>query len=467
MVDEEEPTTAADEPPGATFQPESSPPPKASAGLSAALAQHHAAMEALEELLNVIAPQVAELDKPPFDSLPKEVKKLPPDRQKEVAAALNAVGEAFRAAGEGKRKEVEVSFSAGQGLEETHEVFSSVIQRILRPRPKRLDILLQSLVTTAVSAFEVVVSAVLNDYYRTHPGAMGASEKEFSLDDLNAFDSLDDATTVAIQRRVERLLFESFEEWSNEFDKRLKLPFESLCIDWTATRELFARRNLLIHNAGKVNQVYLARMGYQDKSIPVGTVLTVDEEYVRAAIDNLLTLGTLLIIGTWAKLHKDDVEEAGGKLSATNYALMLAGRWSVVERLCAFAAGLPVTEGLRLVFVFNELQARKRLHGLDAVKGELTKLDSTAMQEEFRVAHLSLLEDTESGIDRLLNLVATNRFSPKFAREWPIFEELRRESGFEEKLREAEAKAAILVKASQQEESPDDTNNPVEGDDQT
>jgi hypothetical protein len=51
-------------------------------------------------------------------------------------------------------------------------------------------------------------------YFDKYTGALGANEKNFSLEDLKAFQSLEDAKAHLVASKVEAIMRQSFEEWT-------------------------------------------------------------------------------------------------------------------------------------------------------------------------------------------------------------------------------------------------------------
>jgi hypothetical protein len=84
---------------------------------------------------------------------------------------------------------------------------------------------------------------------------------------------------------------------------------------------------VLIHHGGEVSRQYVERT---NTTVETGERLRVDADYLKSALDQLLTLGVLAGIASWAKLIPSDAETMR-RLHDTMYASMLAGRWDVVE----------------------------------------------------------------------------------------------------------------------------------------
>jgi hypothetical protein len=199
--------------------------------------------------------------------------------------------------------------------------------------PDRELLMRQSLLTMCVGAFEVLVGSLFAEKYARHPNALG-DQKEFSLGDLASFDTVEGARQQLIDDRVDNFLRRSFENWMTWFANAsgLGLTYETLSIDPAVVREVFQRRHIIIHNAGRVSRRYLQNTDHAGEPPPLGEVLRIDASYVDRAIDELDTVGNLLAVGAWAKLLPDEEQLALIFLSERSQHLMFNRRWLAVAK---------------------------------------------------------------------------------------------------------------------------------------
>jgi hypothetical protein len=297
-------------------------------------------------------------------------------------------------------------------------------------QPKKHRILLSSVVVMAVSAFEVLVDQLATAYFRTHPGAIGGSEKEFSLDDLRAFATIEDAREASIERRVESI-GRGLTEWEKWFKSHLDITFERLCIDWKVTQEIFQRRNIIVHNDGKVSKLYLSKVPSLPSQPAIGAQVDVDEQYVKDALDQLPTLGLSLIVATWVTLHKEDTEGAAFSLIRAVHKYAESGRWQVVRTLCGVSTRLKIRQSSTIEFTYHNWLARRRLEGVQAISDAVENWDVSALSERFKIIRLCLLGKFAEAIKTLPSALKSGEVSVNQLRRLPIFEELRTQPEFE------------------------------------
>lgn len=300
-------------------------------------------------------------------------------------------------------------------------------------RTPRLPILFNSLVVTAVSTFEVQIARLATDFYHAHPEALDAGSSNFTLSDLKRLGSIEEATGLAISRRVDSLLYGSFADWRRFFKEETNIDFSALAIDWNATREIFQRRHTIVHNGGIASRRYVNQVAgfLGDKAPQEGSPLRSDGEYVQNALEELLTLGVLLTVSLGIKLHKRDAEHFIILLNRIAYDALVRRQWRVSEKMCSFGASISTTSADKLIFQVNRWIALSRLQGPGAVREEVLKWDISALAPRYQLAKSCLLEDMDDAFRILALLVETRDIELQDLLEWPLLEHARSDPRFD------------------------------------
>lgn len=228
-----------------------------------------------------------------------------------------------------------------------------------------------------------------------------------------------------------------FDYWADWFrqDSSLGLDFNSLCIDRTALCEVFQRRHIIVHNGGQVSRRYLQNTNLDDPP-PLNQFLTVPPEYLDRAIDQLDALGTLLVVGAWAKLYPDEAEVAYAFMSERSQQLMYIGRWRPVRCICGIGKKLEgkTTKQRCEVFKVNNWLAIKRLDGLEQIGGEIDAWDTSALDPVFPFVKAALLNDLDEAFSQLPSLLKSDSLNRASLEQWPILEELRADARYDSVL---------------------------------
>jgi len=110
-----------------------------------------------------------------------------------------------------------------------------------------------------LSNVEWFLGTILRFHYRLHPKSLGSKEKIFSPGDLENFDSIESAISYAIDEKIDGFLRLPFEELLEILKRDLALSIRELGKFRETLIEIFQRRNLFVHNDGRVNDIYLKK----------------------------------------------------------------------------------------------------------------------------------------------------------------------------------------------------------------
>jgi hypothetical protein len=296
-------------------------------------------------------------------------------------------------------------------------------------KPPRREILIYAIVPSIVSAFEVLVGGLMGAFYRERPQALGPTEKQFSLDDLRKFSSLDEAVSRTIDARVDSLMRGSLDDWVQWFERQAKISLPAISPGWQGVVEFVERRNIIIHQHGRVSEQYVNRVEHRDE-VKLGERLHTSDVYVRERIDLVFKAGVLAGVFLWAKTKPDDPDAPLSFITEVIYRALIRGDWKIVRALAASAAELRGTEAALIVNRVNGWLADKRLGGSKAIHGEVEAWDTSALGRRFTVAKLALLDEVRPALELLADLIAHGELTAAEAEEWPLFEELRATHGW-------------------------------------
>lgn len=134
-----------------------------------------------------------------------------------------------------------------------------------------------------VAVFEDFVFGLLRLWLTAYPGSLSEKEIKFGLV-LRAPDK-DAITQAVVDRELNELKYERVSEWFVYLDRRAKLGVpEATLVE--ALAEIKASRDILAHNNGVVNAVYLAKAGSRAR-YREGERLEISEGYHRLSWETI------------------------------------------------------------------------------------------------------------------------------------------------------------------------------------
>lgn len=277
-----------------------------------------------------------------------------------------------------------------------------------------------------LSSVEWFFSQVLHFYYDKHPKATGIHKKTLSLEEIKQFNSIDEAEKYLIDIKIEEILRNSFSEWINLLKTELKLGLSYVKDLEKQLIEFYQRRNLLVHNGGIVNSIYISRVDSELRSnINKGDKLEIDKDYLNNAISKLQIVFLLIACELWKSLDKSD-KKRGDVLGEIVYENLIESNWDLCEYLTCFIkndTNLDVAD--RIVAKLNYWLCKKRKGGFESIREEIEKEDFSDKKEIFQLGLYGLLEDKKNFFETLPIALGTEDLNIERLEEFPIFEEMR------------------------------------------
>jgi hypothetical protein len=299
----------------------------------------------------------------------------------------------------------------------------------------QVRILSNSALMALISIVEWALAQLFHLYFEKFTGAVGDSDPFFSLEQLKRFKDVNEARDALIDHRVDGLMRESLEYWLRFLKEQTKLGLGYLDASKDEIREIFLRRNLVVHTGGIVNSIYLRDVAESlRKDLKVGNKVDVSREYLARAID-LLDYGfTLVISEMWKKLDALD-EQRATDLLPIGFAHLEAGRWECARYVNDFVVrDKGLSENIRLRAQINYWQSFKWEGRYEEVRQEVEAADFSAKAPVFQFAQAALKDDYDLCFKLLPPLLANGVLTTDSLETWPLFKNLRQQEEFSKYL---------------------------------
>ena len=108
--------------------------------------------------------------------------------------------------------------------------------------------------------------------------ALIKSNSTLTYEDVCAFSTIKELRRELAERQIDALGRGSIDDAAQYFEKKFSVSFSDFP-KWPEFRECIYRRNLIVHNRGKINQIYRLKIGYAGRD----TMLSTDMGYVTSA----------------------------------------------------------------------------------------------------------------------------------------------------------------------------------------
>jgi hypothetical protein len=326
---------------------------------------------------------------------------------------------------DGKVINVKITGKAEKAYHETMEQLFKVEHPI--------HLLYRSTLMNLVSSVELFLSELIHLYYAKFPDAIGAKEKEkvFSLEDLKTFDSVEDARLYIIESKIEGIMHGSFSDWVDFFRNQPKLSLGYLKDTMPKLTEVCQRRNLIVHNGGIVNSIYLSKVDKTlSRGLKNGDGLIISPDYITERLELFELSGCLIALELWKKFDAADKTRAKLLLEGIFYHV-LAKRWDISEGLSLFLINdKAMSEEEIFVGKLNYWLSLKRKGKWKEIQSEVEAEDMSAARLRYRLGWFSLCERKDDFFTELPSALRAGELQVSELEQFPIFDEIRNDPRF-------------------------------------
>lgn len=274
--------------------------------------------------------------------------------------------------------------------------------------------------TMLITRFEEFISNFLARIYLTFPDKyINAQKITFGeLNKLTALD-IDSIQKKIVVREIDSIMRESYEKWFGIFESH-HMDISACKDEILELKEIYARRNILVHNSGRVNETYINCV--PKTKYALGTQLDATEDYLDRAFEVIKIVIFILNIAAviFEKENKEDYlynvfGQAFIELSQKQYSI------SKVVFL-SLANNKDANQEIRNMSQVNCWIAKRELEGKESICKEVEGFDVSALDPTFKIAKETLLENYDR-VNSMLEAFCKNENKGFFSaiKEWPLF----------------------------------------------
>ena len=306
---------------------------------------------------------------------------------------------------------------------------------------RAFDLIPSSYFVTLVSVYDTFLAGLIRSIYNICPEKLQESQMQFLYKDLQQLKSLSDVKKKIIDKIIETQLRDSHRSQFDWLAKTLGVETLTKFSGWEEFVELTERRNLFVHSNGTVSTQYIemcTKYGLLTAGIIEGMQLKVDDTYFENAYKTLYKTSVLLTQMVLRVLYLDKNQQANSEVDK----VLIDNVYEMIsDKLYDIA--IDVSEQIlnnkkmvhnsfdRAYIVLNLAQAYKWSGERDKCIEILNNEDWSACTNELLIPKYALEENYEEMYCKMKELGGFNkRITISSYREWPIFQEARKESGF-------------------------------------
>lgn len=299
--------------------------------------------------------------------------------------------------------------------------------------------LLKSSLISLLSTVEWFFSQVLHFYYDKYPDSAGIKKKTLSLENLKTFGDVKDAEKYLIDQKIEEIFRGGFESWLSILKDEIKIKSELAYKQKNELVEIYQRRNLLVHNGGVVNSIYLTKVPESlRKNIKIGDELEITKEYLENSICKIHLVFTLIASEIWKKIEKKS-KEREKILNNIVYSNLLEKRWDIAGGISeAIFKDNDIASAYRTVAQLNCWLCTKKEGNYKQIEKDVNNVDYSDKALKFQMGLWGLKEEKDVFFENLENSIKTDELTVEDLLEFPIFQEMRETEEFNKFRKESD-----------------------------
>lgn len=277
-------------------------------------------------------------------------------------------------------------------------------------------ILNNSVIIMLLIKYENAISALYEELLHAFPEAY-LKDKSITYSELVSLNSdIEDIKAAFIESEIDEFMRKPIKDWYNAFEQKHKIHF-NFGDEFEQFKEIYYRRNVIVHNRGKSNSSYINGVAERFKC-DVGIRLNPTASYLKMAFD----CTRIVIIETFFGMEKlvQDKKDYSRKLFVIGYDYLRKGKWKVSKYIFN---SLNRIDGQSDADIWcnkvNYYVSCKNLDGIESIRSDVEKMDVSLMKPKLALAKPALLDDF-SDVTRILEEIIDNDMSVAEVKSWPL-----------------------------------------------
>lgn len=272
-----------------------------------------------------------------------------------------------------------------------------------------------------ITKFEEFIADVITYIYEKYPNKY-LNHQTITFFEIES-NGVDTIKNIIVDREVDHIMRDSYMEWFALLaDHKINLCCCSKELE--TLKELYARRNILVHNSGEVNDIYIKNV--PNTSFELGDKLYAGDQYLRKAFETIKTIIYCIMIEA-IKLDKKQKSMYVDNIFLNAFEELVAGNYHTCETVfsCIYNSGYTDEETKQMARI-NYWIAKIENEGLNSVRNEVQAFDVSALEKKFILAKVVLLEEYSRANGLIEELCNKGELDTYAVEEWPLFKGYRK-----------------------------------------
>lgn len=221
-----------------------------------------------------------------------------------------------------------------------------------------------------------------------------------------------------VDREVDAIMRKSYECWF-DFFKEHNLNLNFLQKEMVFLKEIYATRNILVHNSGFVNDQYL--LNVQNSIYKLGERVRISDDFVKRSFECIKTI-ILCVMLEAIRLDKREKDSVSKAIFDYAYQELSLNNYHCCETVfCALQNSQFTNELYKQMSKVNYWLSKSELYGLESIRTEIENYDISALDQTFVFAKHLLLCQYGEATTVLEEIIEMQKTPLSQFESWPLF----------------------------------------------
>ena len=296
-----------------------------------------------------------------------------------------------------------------------------------------------NLIVSVASSYDIYLSVLLQKTI-IDKNMFGLIKKELSLNDVLKYSCKEDLASDCVEEKISELMRKSHKEQVEWVEKSFKIDIINSFLEWKTVFEFFQVRNIIVHNDGVVNQIFieeLKKTGISAGKYKLGEKIIFNPEEISKQIRCIIDFSAYLFSMILRTLYKgkDNLEKIDGILNNIVYDFLCQKKYTQVVSIVDNILKSNQQHNSADVFMLtiNKCIALKN-NGNNSYIKILEKLDWSNCENDFKFARAILMNETEQACAIMESLDKEDMIFAYV--EWPLCKDFIKTEEFKLKFKE-------------------------------
>jgi len=298
---------------------------------------------------------------------------------------------------------------------------------------KQIRILFETSLINLTNIFEFFIQSIVYNWVQAFPNSLNSSEKTITYGELINTKDLESLHQRIINDYVRSFMFGSSNEWFIKLSKNNKNLAKKIDVkEIKIVNEIFARRNIVVHNNGIVNSSYLSIV--EDSEFIEGEEVGLSFDYLDNIANDLLVTGLKIAFYYWeVQSENKDLFESKFNLFEQNIGLELIKNnkpktaAKVLKILIDEKSNYTRVLSLRLAINYALALKDSGFNYKEVIDSE----DFSVCGDEHNLCLAALDDNIEEVIKYFKLIVSSNLEHYEFLIDWPVLKNVKNDAKFQ------------------------------------